>query len=169
MTTGKLGKFWSLITILLVFIIIAGGIVIWSRYQASRPIEISLLPPEEFQGEIYVSGAVNNPGSYPIKSSDRLEDIITGAGGTADSADLTKLKLYILQSGEEEEPQRIDINRAEAWLLEALPGIGEVRAKAIIDYREQNGPFRGTSELIKVEGIGISTYERIKHLVTVAD
>jgi len=50
-----------------------------------------------------------------------------------------------------------------------LPGIGEVRAQAIIDYRRQNGPFHNISELTKVEGIGTATYEQIKQLITVAD
>jgi competence protein ComEA len=70
---------------------------------------------------------------------------------------------------EGEPPQKVNINRAEAWLLGALPGIGEVRAQAIIDYRQQNGPFRSTNELLKVAGIGTATYERIKDLITVAD
>ena len=42
-----------------------------------------------------------------------------------------------------------------------LLGFGEVRAQAIIDYRHQNGPFRNISDLTKVEGIGIATYEQI--------
>ena len=71
--------------------------------------------------------------------------------------------------GEEIQPQRININRAEAWLLEALPGIGETRAQAIIDFRNQNGVFHNINELLKVKGIGVTTYEQIKHLITVAD
>jgi len=70
---------------------------------------------------------------------------------------------------EEQQPQKIDINRAEVWLLKALPGIGEAKAQAIIDYRQQNGAFRSTNELTRVAGIGTATYERIKHLITVAD
>ena len=63
----------------------------------------------------------------------------------------------------------ININRAETWLLEALTGIGPTLAQRIVDYREQNGPFRNTSELTEVEGIGTAIYERIKHRITVAD
>ena len=76
---------------------------------------------------------------------------------------------YIPQMVEPEPPQRVNINRAEAWLLEALPGIGEVRAQAIINYRRQNGLFHNINELTKVEGIGATTYEQIKHLITVTD
>jgi competence ComEA-like helix-hairpin-helix protein len=66
-------------------------------------------------------------------------------------------------------PQKIDINRAEAWLLEALPGIGPVKAQAIIDYRQQNGGFSDISEILHVPGIGKTIYEKIKDLITVGD
>ena len=166
----KLDKYWTLIIILLIAIIIAiGSLVTWSRYSQSSPIEISISPGPELQGEIYIGGAVNNPGFYPLKAGDSIDDIIRAAGGTSTSADLDRLKLHIPRVGEEELPQKVNLNRAEAWLLEALPGIGETRAQAIIDYREENGQFRHINELIKVEGIGTTTYEKIKHLITVAD
>jgi comEA protein len=68
-----------------------------------------------------------------------------------------------------EQPQKIDINRAEAWLLEALPGVGPSKAQAIIDYRQQNGGFKHITEITEVEGIGPSIYEQIKDLITVGD
>jgi len=169
MTTSKFNKYWTLITILLVAIIAIGSIVAWSRYSPSQPVEISIPPAQELQGEIYIGGAVSNPGFYPLKAGDSIEALIQAAGGATSSADLSRLKLYIPQIGEEEQPQKININRAEAWLLEALPGIGETLAQGIIAYRQQNGPFHNISQLIKVEGIGATTYERIKHLITVAD
>ena len=169
MTSGRLINGWTLIVILLVVIIAAGSIVAWSRYSQSQSIEISIVPDQELQGEIYIGGEVNNPGVYPLETGDSIEDIIRAAGGTTDSADLSRLKLHVPVVGEGEQPQKVNINRAEVWLLEALPGIGEVRAKAIIDYRRQNGPFHNINELVKVEGIGTATYEKIKHLLTVAD
>jgi comEA protein len=68
-----------------------------------------------------------------------------------------------------DQPQKIDINRAEAWLLEALPGIGESKAQAIIAYRQQNGGFHSITEITRVEGIGPAIYEEIKDLITVGD
>ena len=168
MTTGKLNQLWTLITVLLIAVIVIGGIVAWSRYSPPQPIEISLPPSQEFQGEIYLGGAVSNPGFYPLESGDSIDALIQAAGGTTDNAELTGLKIYIPRAGEEQ-PQKIDLNRAEAWLLKALPGIGEVRAQAIIDYRQQIGGFRNITELTEVEGIGPATYEQIKHLITVAD
>ena len=165
----RLNKYWAPIIILLVAIIVAGGIITWSRYRPSQPIEISLPPPPELPDEIYIGGAVDNPGFYPLRAEDSLEDIIQAAGSPTSSADLSRFKLYIPRIGEEQPPQKIDINRAEGWLLEALPGIGEVRAQAIVDYRRQNGRFHNINELTEVNGISIITYEQIKHLVTVTD
>jgi len=124
---------------------------------------------QELEGEIYIGGAVSNPGFYPLIAGDGIEDIIQAAGGTIDGADLSELKLYITRSLEEQQPQKIDLNRAEAWLLQSLPGIGEVRAQSIIDYRQQNGRFHSIDELTKVEDVGVTIYERIEHLITVAD
>ena len=169
MTTGRLNQLWTIVTILLIAVIVIGGIIAWSRYRQPQPIEISLPPSPELQGEVYIGGAVSNPGFYPLKPGDSIEALIQAAGGTTSNADLAGLKIYIPRSGEKEEPQKIDLNRAEAWLLEALPGIGESRAQAIIDYRQKNGGFRSITEITNVEGIGPATYEQIKNLITVAE
>jgi competence protein ComEA len=177
MTTSGFSKYWTLLIILLVAAITVGGIAAWSRYSGSQPIEISASKPpgQEQPDQIYIGGAVNNPGFYPLKAGDSIAALIQAAGGTSTSADLSGLKLYIsdagkvAEAGEEEEPQKINLNRAEVWLLEALPGIGETLAQRIVDYRCQNGPFPNTNELIKVEGIGTATYQQIKDRVTVAD
>lgn len=165
----KSNKYWTLLIIFLIVIIVIGSLVIWSKYRPSQPIEISLSPSQEIQGEIYIGGAVSNPGFYPLKSGDAIDDIIRAAGGTITEANLNHLKLYISKTGEVEPVQKVNLNQAEAWLLQALPGIGEVRAQAIIDYRQQNGGFRHTNELIKVEGIGTTIYEGIEYLITVAN
>ena len=61
----------------------------------------------------------------------------------------------------------IDINRADTEQLTALPGIGEVLAKRIIAYREENGSFLSTDELKNVEGIGEKRLEAIVDLITI--
>ena len=169
MTAGKLNRFWTLIIVLLVAITIIGSLVAWSKYSPGQLIEIALPQSQELEGNIYISGAVTNPGLYPSTAGDTIEGLLQAAGGTSDNADLSGLKLYIPEVGEEPEPQKIDINRAEVWLLEALDGIGPAKAQAIVDYRKQNGPFRNINELTKVEGIGPTIYESIRHLITVAD
>jgi len=169
MAATKLNRYWTLLIILLVAAIVIGGVVAWCRYSPSQPIEISIPPGKELQGEIYIGGNVTNPGFYPFTTSDSIEALIQVAGGITSSANLSGLKLYIPGVGEEQEPQKIDINRAEVRLLKTLPGIGETLAQRIVDYRQQNGPFRNTNELLKVAGIGTTTYEQIKDLITVAD
>lgn len=173
MTTSKLNRFWTVITVFLIVVIVIGGIVAWSRYSPCQAIEISLPTSPEGEvsevREIYIGGAVSSPGFHQLEYGESVEALIQAAGGTKANADLTGLRLYIPSVGEGEEPQKIDINRAEAWLLEALPGIGETLAQRIIDYRQQNGDFRNITEITEVEGIGLATYEQIKGLVTVAD
>ncbi len=62
---------------------------------------------------------------------------------------------------------KIDINSADEELLDSLPEIGEVRAKAIVDARTQMGGFRSVEDLLNVEGIGEKVLEKIKDLVFV--
>lgn len=61
----------------------------------------------------------------------------------------------------------IDINTATAEELDVLPGIGEVLAQAIIDYRTANGAFQNVDELEEVDGIGSATLEDVRPFVTV--
>ena len=121
-----------------------------------------------FTGNIYVSGSVNNPGLYPFKQDDSLDDLVQAAGGLQNGANLAQVSLIIPDPTSTSLPQRIDINRAEAWLLAALPGIGDTRAGDIVAYREQNGPFRAVNDLLKVKGIGQVTLDKIKDLVTIS-
>lgn len=168
MTTNKPSWYWLLSTVILAVIIAIGGLVIWLRYNPSRPVEISLPPSPGFKGTIYLGGAVTNPGLYPFTAGDSLEDLLQAAGGPTDGANLSELKLYITPTGDTG-PQRININRAETWLLKALPNIGDTLAQRIADYRKQNGPFRSTAELLKIPGLGTKAYEQIKDLITVGD
>ena len=61
----------------------------------------------------------------------------------------------------------VDLNTADEELLGSLPGIGPTRARAIIDHRQQNGPFESIDDILNVQGIGEGIYENIRDLVTV--
>ncbi len=64
------------------------------------------------------------------------------------------------------EAVRVDLNRASAQELEALPGIGPVLAARIVSQRERHGPFRSSEELLAVRGIGPRLFARLRpHLV----
>jgi competence protein ComEA len=64
---------------------------------------------------------------------------------------------------------KLDLNRANAHELSALPGIGPVRAAAIVEYRDSHGPFRNRQDLENVPGIGPKTIERVSAHIIVAD
>ena len=59
----------------------------------------------------------------------------------------------------------LDINEATKVQLMELPGIGEIIADRILAYREENGPFQSTDELLKVEGIGEKKLQDIAELI----
>lgn len=61
----------------------------------------------------------------------------------------------------------IDINHAEKEKLMALPGIGEVLAQRILDYREENGYFSSVEELLNVDGVGKKRLEEIWDLILI--
>ena len=61
----------------------------------------------------------------------------------------------------------IDVNRADAYDLQRLPGIGEKRAEDIITWREEHGPFQAVDELTNVSGIGPVILEHLREYVTV--
>jgi len=167
---SRVDRFYLFVTVFLVIAAIAGGVTLAVQHSRSQPVEIVLsqTEPPELSGELYIGGAVANPGIYPLKEGDTLQMLLSGAGVEPD-ADLSHIGLYIPREGESELPQKIDINRAETWLLEALPGIGEVIAQRIAGYRSENGPFKRIEDLLKVSGIGEGTFEQIKDYITVSD
>jgi competence protein ComEA len=57
---------------------------------------------------------------------------------------------------------KINVNNASLEELDALPGIGQARAQAIIKHREQNGPFRSGRDLKKVEGLPASVVDKLR-------
>ncbi len=133
---------------------------------------------------VYVCGAVAQPGVVEVDSECRVVDAIGLAGGMTKEADETYLnlagrlqdgeKIYVptreevLQwKSEEQENSLIDINTATLERLCELPGIGESKAADIIAYREKNGAFESTEDIMKVPGIKISLYEKIADRIRV--
>lgn len=73
-------------------------------------------------------------------------------------------------NGSQNEPQeavKVNINKAGMDELMTLPYIGEVKARAIIAYREEHGPFKTPEDLLNVKGIGPKTLERLRDRITV--
>jgi len=167
---SRADRLYLFVTVFLAIAAIAGGIMLAVQHSSNQPVEIVLSqtePPEQ-GGELYIGGAVANPGIYPLREDDTLQALLSDAAVEPD-ADLNHIELYIPREGENQFPQKVDINRAEPWLLEALPGIGEILAQRILDYRSENGPFRRIEDLLQVSGIGEATFENIKDFITVSD
>lgn len=168
MARERPNRLWLVPILLLTLAIIAGAFMLWLRYEPAPPVEITLSRAPGHSGIIHVSGAVANPGLYPFIPADSIESLLNAAGGAANSANFNSIKLIFTPDGTPG-PQRVDINRADAWLLEALPGVGPTLAQRIVDYREKNGLYRSTADLLKVSGLGDKTYQQIIVLVTVGD
>ncbi len=56
----------------------------------------------------------------------------------------------------------VDINRAEWPEIIQLPGLGEVLAQRVLAERRDNGPFLDVDDLVRVDGIGVKTLEKIR-------
>lgn len=185
-SAARWGIINTVILVLLIALICAGsGLLLYER-TAKPPLEI-LLPTStaatSTELKVYVSGAVAHPGVYTLRPGDRVEDAIDAAGGPTKDADLTKINLaakvkdeqqiHVPQPGESlpqessGQPSKININTASAELLDTLPGIGETKAQAVVNYRQEHGDFKRIEDLMEVAGIGSSTYENLKHLITV--
>jgi len=84
---------------------------------------------------------------------------------------LTALGLALAGSGlaEDASPQLVgivNINTATPEQLEWLPGIGEARARAIVEMRKQRGGFKTVDELTEVKGIGEAAIERLRPFIS---
>jgi competence protein ComEA len=167
---SRVDRFYLFVTLFLLIAAIVGGVTLAVQRSKNQPVEIVLsqTEPLEQSGELYIGGAVANPGVYSWQEGDTLQALFSDTGVEPD-ADLSHIQIYIPREGEEQSPQKIDINRAESWLLDALPGIGEVTAQAIVDYRDENGPFRTIEDLLNIRGIGQGTLDKIKDYITVSD
>jgi competence protein ComEA len=137
---------------------------------------------------VSVDGIVRQPGSYILPPSSRVDDAVRAAGGPSLEADLARINLaQVLRDGQHihvprvgevlptptpyglSADGRININLADAALLERLPGIGPALAQRVIAYREKHGPFVSIEGIQAVRGIGLVTFEGIRDLVTVVD
>ncbi len=141
---------------------------------------------------VYICGCVVNPGVYELPEGSRICDGLEAAGGFSEGADESRINLagylsdgdmvYFPEEGEEmpegsagatgasdagSASGLININTASADKLCTLPGIGSSKAAAIIKYREENGAFTDTSQIMNVSGIGENLYNNIKDLICV--
>lgn len=139
---------------------------------------------------VYLVGAVLHPGIYLVERGSYLYELIEQAGGLLEiaAAESVNLALQLNDNQLIRIPTRdevrsdpaaavgiilqtagpmVDLNRADEAELESLPGVGPSTAKAIVSYRQKNGPFQCIEDLMKVPGIKESRFNTLKDLVTV--
>ena len=68
-----------------------------------------------------------------------------------------------------EQASRLDLNHPTLSQLDGLPGIGPVIAEGIIQFREDNGPFKRIEDLMNVRGIGEKTFLKLAERITVEE
>lgn len=144
---------------------------------------------------VHVGGAVAEPGVRELEEGARVQDAVDAAGGFAEGAARDELNLArVLVDGEQivvpslEEADatagavsdggggatgassaggKVNLNRATAAELDALPGVGPSTAEKIVADREANGPFRTVEDLKRVSGIGDKKFADLADLVCV--
>lgn len=172
---------WYIVALLAVPMLVGVGMLLEEELDGPSPLVIEA---GELSTDIrvYVVGAVEAPGVYPLEDGSRWADAVAAAGGATDEADLTAINLsrhardedHIVVpaiggpavAGAAAEPL-ISINTASQSLLETLPGIGEVRAGAIIQSRTVDGPFGAVEDLLSRELVPASVFEDIAPMITV--
>lgn len=135
---------------------------------------------------VEIKGEVLRPDVYELNEGSIVKELIEAAGGLTSEADISNINrakevknhdLVIIRNIndmsnveehdniieiEEDNDGVISINDADLSKLKEIPGIGDVKANAIIMYREKNGGFKSIEELKNVDGIGEKTFEKIK-------
>ncbi|MEA3077628.1 MAG: competence protein ComEA [Actinomycetota bacterium] len=146
---------------------------------------------------VHVAGAVVRPGVYKLAPAARVADALDAAGGPAADADVDAVNLaakvedgdrvFVPRKGESpalvmppggsnagsgsagpgSAAAVVDLNRATAGELDALPGVGPATAAAIVKYRTEHGRFRSVDQLLDVPGIGPSKLGTLRPKVRV--
>ena len=147
--------------------------------------------------KVYICGHIKTPGVYDIENGSRLADLVSLAGGATEDACLEAINLAqiladsqkfyipsldeikngvpsffnewedITSNSNDTTSTNININFASLSELVQLPGIGNVIAQNIIDYRNKYGQFKSKEELKNVKGIGEKKFEEIKDFISV--
>lgn len=152
--------------------------------------EVKEVLPQYFMVDI--KGEIEKPGVYKVLEEKRIIDVIELSGGLLSDADITSINLSekihdemiiyipkkeieiikendskeeVVQKKDNSVSTKISINTGTKNDLMKVKGIGEVKAKSIIDYRMKNGRFKKVEDLMKVKGIGQSTFDKIKDYI----
>lgn len=145
---------------------------------------------------VYVSGAVARPGLYELPAGIRAQEAVEAAGGLTEAANQEKVNLAKkLKDGsqvnvpalkgskkaitgtnasagtasigrQQKQVGLVNINTASITELDSLPGVGEVTAQRIVEYRQQHS-FTRIEDIMQVKGIGEAKFNKMKDRLTV--
>jgi competence protein ComEA len=142
---------------------------------------------------VEIKGEVKKPDVYTLNENAIIKELIEEAGGLTENADLSNINrakklqnhelVYIANKNDITKDSKntnsesntsnsqgisnniVNINTATIEQLKTLNGVGDSKAKSIIEYREQNGGFKSKEDIKNVTGIGEKMFERIKEQI----
>lgn len=116
---------------------------------------------------------INNNSSVSVKTSDVITNDVDKVKEETTTESVTKTPeegsspANEISSEQKKETTSVNINESSIEELTTISGIGESKAKAIIEYRTTNGPFKSIEEIKNVSGIGDKLYDKIKAYITI--
>jgi competence protein ComEA len=177
---------------ILIGLVLAAGIYLIAAQPKGESITLKPLPTAR-PIVVHIDGSVQNPGIYSLSSGSRITDAIQAAGGLSETANSGSINLAaILKDGEKvtipnkteansPKPNKsgasdtskptpaglVNINTASQADLMTLPGIGTEKADAIIQYRQEHGPFKSIDSIQDVTGIGPGIFDKLKKQIII--
>ncbi len=142
----------------------AGVVTIQKTSAADAESSISI----SYDPDLQISGTEAADTETPDTEADAAGNTLSSApepSGGANAAGTPAAASH--ESKDADAAVLVNINTATAEQLDILPGIGEVLAGRIIEYREKTGGFGSTGEIMEVSGIGEKKYSDIKDMITV--
>lgn len=116
---------------------------------------------------------INNNSSVSVKTSDVITNDVDKVKEETTTESVTKTpeegssSANEISSEQKKETTSVNINESSIEELTTISGIGESKAKAIIEYRTANGPFKSVEDIKNVSGIGDKLYDKIKAYITI--
>ena len=170
------------LTALVLALAIAASVGMYIKRQ-NIDVTAEISTPESKQRfAVTVDGEVEKPGTYSVAEGSRTCDVIYAAGGVTHNADadlidfdaivVADTHIHVPSIHSDEIPDVtpvININTADTDELMIIPGIGEVTAQRIVDYRDVNGDFSDISDIMNVRGIGKKKFELIKDYIITSE
>lgn len=154
-------------------------------------------PAQEKTIVVEIKGEIKKPDVYILNENAIVKELIDAAGGLTENAELRSINrakklqnhelIYIGNKNDEnketsnlssevnssnnkvqlENGKKVNINTGTLEELKTLNGIGDSKAKSIIEYREQNGGYKSIEDIKNVTGIGEKMFERIKEQIEI--